>query len=277
MRKRNLSSSVVAVCAFFTVCSAGEMIQPQRIIHCHTAGILPRGTYTLDFSVYPNGSLDMPGSGMLVGIDFGLLNRFNIGVSYGGDGVIGRDAPVFNPHAGVMVKYRLFEETYLLPAFAVGYDHQGCGGIDKEYNGYIFKSPGFFLAVSKNYLVLTKVQFGIHGGINYSFEESRTVKWPSGYVGADLGINEELSVAAEYDLALNERDPGSGAVHYDNPLRGFLNLGIRWSFSRSLYLEFDINDILTNKVTAVPLADRTVSYRALGWSREMKLDYIQQF
>jgi hypothetical protein len=268
------SSISIITAVFFLSIELGlaeEMIQPQRIIHCPTAGILPRGTFALDVSVYPNGSIGLPGSGMQFGLVMGVLNRFNIGVSYGGDGIIGREAPVFNPHAGVLVKYRLFEETYFWPAFAIGYDHQGCGGIDQGYNGYIFKSPGFFLAVSKNYLLLTKVQFGLHGGINYSLEESKKVRWPNGYCGIDLGLNEELALAAEYDLALNSRDPGLQPGHYDDPLRGFLNVGIRWSFSRALYLEFDIDDILNNKVTALP-ANKT-----LGWSREMKLEYIQQF
>jgi hypothetical protein len=271
MLKSKIVFAASALIIFVNLLRAEEMIQPQRIVQCHTAGIMPRGTYSLEFLVNPNGDIDLPGSGMLVGFTIGLLNRFNVGISYGGDAIIGRDAPQFNPHLGVLIKYRIFEETYFWPAFAIGYDHQGFGGIDHDYLGYVFKSPGFFLAVSKNYLVLTKVQFGVHGGINYSFEESKKVKWPNAYFGADLGLNEELAIAAEYDLALNARDPGTEDIHYDNPLYGFLNVGIRWSFSRSLYLEFDIKDILQHKVTALP------ANRKLGWAREMKLSYIQHF
>jgi hypothetical protein len=271
MQKSSILLIAWIIVSFASVYPADEMIQPQRIVHCHTAGILPRGSYALEFSVYPNGNIEVPGSGMQVGVVMGLLNRFNLGISYGGDGIIGRDAPKFNPHVGALVKYRIIEETYFWPAFALGYDHQGFGGIDRSYNGYIFKSPGFFLAASKNYLLMTKVQFGAHGGINYSFEESTRVKWPNAYCGVDLGINEELSLAVEYDLALNARDPGIDPMHYDNPLRGFFNIGVRWSFSRSLYLEFDINDILNNKVTALP------ANRPLGWTREMKLAYFQHF
>ena len=263
-----IGAAISALLLFAQVNHAEEMIQPQRIIHYRTAGILPRGIYALEFSVYPNGDIDLPGSGMLVGVTMGLLNRLNIGVSYGGDAIIGRDNPRFNPHLGAFIKYRIFEETYLFPAFALGYDNQGFGGIDRNYNGYIFKSPGFFLAVSKNYLFLERVQLGMHAGINYSLEESRTVRWPNGYCGVDLGINEELSFAAEYDLALNARDPGVSAVKYNNPLCGFFNIGIRWAFTRSLYLELDIKDILQNKVTALP-ANKT-----LGWDREMKLAYF---
>jgi hypothetical protein len=271
MVKSRIAGAAWALLLLAQAAPAQEMIQPQRIIHCHTAGILPRGTYALEFSVYPNGDIDLPGSGMLVGVTMGLLGRLNVGISYGGDAIIGRDAPRFNPHLGALIKYRVFEESYVWPAFVLGYDHQGFGGIDGDYVGYLFKSPGFFLAASKNYLFLGKVQFGVHAGINYSLEESKTVKWPNAYCGADLGINEELSLAAEYDLALNARDPGATETHYDDPLRGFFNIGLRWSFSASLSLEFDVKDILHNKVTALP------DNKTLGWDREMKLAYLTRF
>ena len=231
--------------------------------------------FEFECSIYPNGVLGAPGCGTLFGVTVGLLNRLNLGVSYGGDGIIGREAPTFNPHIGALVKYRLFEETYFWPAFAVGYDHQGFSGIDQAYNGYIFKSPGFFLAASKNYCIFTKAQLGLHGGINYSLEESKTVTWPNGYAGADLGINEELAVALEYDMALNARDPGIAPAHYDHPLRGFLNAAVRWSFSRSLYLEFDIKDMLQNKVT--PPTPEAPAGEHYGWDRELKFGYLQHF
>jgi hypothetical protein len=261
--------SILALHSF--LCCAEEMVQPQRIVNCHTAGVLARGAFAFECSIYPNGSLDSPGAGALFGVSMGCLDRLTIGVSYGADGIIGRESPVFNPHVGALVKYRIFEETYYWPAFAVGYDHQGLGGIDNDYIGYIFKSPGFFLALSKNYLILTKVQIGLHAGINYSQEESRVVKWPNGYVGMDLGINDELSLVGEYDLALNARDPDPAVIQYNNPFRGFLSAGIRWAYSKSLYLEFFFKDILQNKMVFLP------EERVVGWDRELKITYIRHF
>jgi len=258
------------------ICMAEEMIQPQRIINNHTAGLLPRGMFAFEASVYPNGVLDEPGAGLLLGVSVGLLNRLNIGLSYGGDGIIGRKQPTFNPHIGALIKYRLFEESYFFPAFAVGYDHQGFSGIDIQYNGYVFKSPGFFLVASKNYLIFTKLQVGLHGGLNYSLEESKRVSWLNGYVGADLGINEELALVLEYDMGLNARDPGIEIANYDNPFKGFLNTGIKWSFSKSLYLEFDIKDMLQNKVT-LPDPPEDPNGRRYGWDRELKIGYLQHF
>ena len=193
-----------------------EMIQPQRIVNCHTAGLLPRSSYEFEASVYPNGSLDQPGSGLLLGVTVGLLNRLNIGVSYGGDGIIGRQQPVFNPHIGALIKYRLFEETYFFPAFAVGYDHQGSGGIDQEYNGYVYKSPGFFVVASKNYLLFTKLQLGVHGGMNYSLEENRIVKWPNAYVGAEA-IHPARSISADGTILAATSAELAGAVAFHLP------------------------------------------------------------
>jgi hypothetical protein len=256
---------LVSMCLF----SAGEMLQPQRIIDCNTAGILPRASYQSECRIYPNGDTATPGCGMMLGITAGITNRLNIGLSYGGDGIIGRKSPVFNPHIGALIKYRIVEESYFVPALAFGYDHQGFGGIDGEYNGYVFKSQGFFLVVSKNYLLFTKVQIGLHGGIDYSLEEYEKIKWPNGYAGVDMGINEELAIAVEYNLALNQRDPGKDSTKYANPFDGFLNAGVRWSFTTSLYMEFDVKDLLQNKVNH--------GNALLGWDRELKLVYLQHF
>ncbi|HAJ79635.1 MAG TPA: hypothetical protein DCO75_07670 [Fibrobacteres bacterium] len=275
MRKNNFIFGLAFVLLMTGFCFPDEMIQPQRIVNCHTAGLLPKGTYSMECSVYPDGILNSPGSGMLLFATVGLLNRLNIGVGYGGDGIIGREDPTFNPHIGALIKYRLFEETYFGPALAIGYDHQGIGGIDRQYNGYVFKSPGFFLAASKNYLMFTKVQLGLHCGMNYSFEERQTVKWPNAYAGIDMAVNEELAFACEYDMALNSRDPGPELSNYDNPFKGFLNAGVKWAFSPSFFIEFDIKDMLQYKVD-LP-SDDYPSGRPYGWDREIKVGYIQHF
>jgi hypothetical protein len=255
--------------AFIQLSFAEAASQPLRIIDCNTAGVLSRGCYQLESRVYPNGDTATSGSGAMLGITIGVTNRLNIGLSYGGDGIIGRRLPLFNPHIGALIKYRVFEESYFSPAVAFGYDHQGSGGIDKAYNGYVFKSPGFFLAASKNYLILTKIQIGFHGGINYSLEEYEKINWPNGYVGVDMGVNEELSMAFEYNLALNQRDPGADSTKFANPFKGYFNAGLRWAFTQSLSMEFDLKDLLQNKVTA--------GNTPLGWDREIKFIYLQHF
>jgi hypothetical protein len=259
--------SIVFACIHL-VFAEQELLQPLRVIDCHTAGMLSRAHFALECRSYPNGDVTSSGTGVTLSLLAALTDRINIGLGYGGDGIIGRGTPTFNPHIGAMFKLRIIEESYYWPAFAIGYDHQGFGGIDAQYNGYIYKSAGFFCAISKNYLVMTALQIGLHGGVNYSLEECSAVKWPNAYVGADVGFNEKFSATGEYDCALNVRDVGSDSTHvyYANPLKGFLNLGIRWFISSSFCAEADVKDLLRNKVDAAG--------NRVGWGRELKLTYI---
>jgi len=259
----------MVVCAFtLNVYSQKETLQPLKLVDCHTAGMLSRGYYAFGCQTYPNGNQSVSGSGVTLSFLAALTDRINIGIGYGGDGFIGREMPRFNPHIGAIFKFRIIEESYFMPAFAIGYDHQGSGGIDIDYNGYVYKSPGFFLAMSKNYLFLTALQVGLHGGLNYSFEENETIKWPNVYGGIDVGFNEKCTVALEYDCALNAKDAGSDSLHstYANPLKGYLNFGVRWFVTTAFCIELDVKDMLQNKIL--------LSGERIGWGRELKLTYI---
>jgi len=251
--------------------AAGEgMIQPRRLVDAHTAGILPRAHFDFETRIYPSGDEDISGCGLMMSVSVGITDRLNIGVSYGGDGIVGRGRVRGNPYPGALIKYRLIEETFFIPAVAIGYDHQGYGGIEpKNYTGYVYKSQGLFVALSKNYLIFRKLQLGLHGAVNFTWEDIKNVKWPNCYVGLDFGINEELAVAFEYDCALNQKDRGSD--HYANPLKGIFNIGIRWAFVPSFYIEFDAKDIFLQK-----LADYVTEER-MGWSRELKIVYVTSF
>jgi hypothetical protein len=252
---------------------------PRRLIDAHTAGVLPRGTYEIETRIYPSRHDDVNGSGITFGIAVGITDRFMFGGGYGADGIVGRGTIRGNPWPGLLIKYRLIEETYQIPAIAIGYDWQGYGGIEgyanagHTYRGYVYKSQGFFIALSKNYLLFSSVNLGFHGAVNYSMEDYNDVRWPNAYVGMDIGINEELALSCEYDLALNERDrPGAG---YANLLYGYLNAGIRWSFVPDLTFEFSVKDLLQRKL--VLSDDPVFPNEHLGWSRELKLVYVGHF
>ena len=256
------------------ISAAPQLVQPRRLVDAHTAGILGRGQYDLECRIHPAGN-QRYGSGVTIGIDVGITDRLTIGLSYGGEGVVGR-GPDIKPHPqpGWLIKYRLFEEGFAMPGFALGYDHQGHGGrADTSqffYDGYIYKSPGFFLAISKNFILLNVVQFGIHGSCNYSLENADDVRWPNFIAGIDFGVNEELFLVMEYDFGFNCKDPRPDKKDvYANPAEGYFNAGIRWAFSPSLYLEFDAHDILENR--------RTKNGDLVGWDRELRLIFFSEF
>jgi hypothetical protein len=289
MRNKSASPMLLLFCAMIfsgvnevRAQEEGEtMIQPRRLIDMHTAGVLPRAYFDFETRVYPSRHDDVDGAGITFSISVGITDRFMFGGGYGGDGLVGHGTIRGNPWPGLCIKYRLMEETYFLPGIAIGYDWQGYGGIqgyDNDadgYRGYVYKSEGFFAACSKNYLIFKSIQLGIHGAVNYSLEELHRVKWPNCFAGIDLGVNEELAVVAEYNLALNELDPGE--ITYTNPLDGFLNAGIRWAIFPTLYIEMSAKDIFRKKLRLRETTDPAVEDTPLGWSRELKLVYLTSF
>ncbi len=266
-------SVVLFLSVIFSHAYSEQMLQPRRLVDAHTAGVLPRASFDFDSRIFSADS--NLGAGIIMGIAVGITNRLNIGISYGGEGLVGRGRHArFNSLPGWLFKYRVFEESYVGPGVAFGYDHQGYGGIadtnEFEYKGYIYKSPGFFLAISKNYLLFSKVQFGLHTAVNYSMEDFKNVKWPNVYAGIDMSINEELAIVFEYDFGFNIKDhtPGEHTIYAD-PRKGYLNSGIRWAFSPNFFIEFDAKDLLENR--------KRKNGSTLGWSRELKFVYFTYF
>jgi hypothetical protein len=223
--------------------------EPRYLVDTPTAGMLAKSTLGLDIDFFQEG-------GMLVGLNIGLFNRFSLGVSYGGSGLIGSDEAVMNPAPGVNAKLRIIEENSALPALALGFDSQGREGYMKDLDRYRIKSPGFYVAGSKNYSLLGF--FSIHGGVNYSLEGNE--KKPNFFVGVEKTVGPVISLVAEYNSALN--DAGDDAVAKG---RGYLNLGFRWAVGGGLTLGVDLKDLLDNEGTVT-----------IG-NRGVRLEYITSF
>lgn len=280
-----LSKVWIAFLISFLVINAQEdeeksklMIQPRKLIDSHTAGVLPRAHFDLETRIYPNGDREMNGAGMAFSFSVGITDRLNLGGGYGGDGVISRENPKGNPYPFLFLKYRLLEESFLRPAIALGFDPTGYGGIENDstnYKGFIYKSQGFFIALSKNYLIFKKLQLGIHGSVNFSIEDLDNVTWPNLFLGTDLSFNEELAISIEYNMALNQLDKKDNADDegYGNPIYGFFNVGLRWNIVPNLYLE-----LLAKDVTSMKQENHSLEVtHHLGWSRELKIVYVASF
>ncbi len=258
--------------------SSELMIQPRKLIDSHTAGVLPRAHFDLETRIYPNGDPEMNGAGMAFSFSVGITDRLNLGGGYGGDGVISRENPKGNPYPFLFLKYRILEESFIRPAVALGFDPTGYGGIENDstnYKGFIYKSQGFFIALSKNYLIFKKLQLGIHGSVNFSVEDLDNVTWPNVFLGTDLSFNEELAISVEYNMALNQVDKRDevGDNSYANPINGFFNVGLRWNMVPNLYLEFLAKDAFSMKQE-----DHSLEItHDLGWSREIKIVYVASF
>lgn len=207
--------------------AAGELV---RLVDSPTAGLVDKGRFAVDLRLFPEG-------GLVGQLQAGIMRRLTIGLSFGGEGVIGSDPIDWYPRVEAAARYRVLEENEALPALALGYETQGYG--PRTRDRYQVKSKGFFVAASKNY-VSGLGQFGVHAGINWS-RENVDDDGPNGWVGIDKRINEELALVADYDLALNDNDDdslGSG--------RGFLNAGAHWSPARGLSLGLLLKNVLKN-------------------------------
>lgn len=253
----------LATYALATMCVLPAMASAQgagselvRLVDNPTAGLVDKGRFAVDMRMFPEG-------GLVGQLQAGIMRRLTIGLSFGGEGVIGNDPIDWYPRVEAAARYRVLEESEALPAFAVGYETQGYG--PRAGDRYQVKSKGFFVAASKNY-VSGFGQFGVHAGINWS-RESDDDDGASGWVGIDKTINEELSAVAEYDFALNDNDDeslGSG--------RGYLNAGAHWSPVQGLSLGFLLKNILENGDES-----GTVGGPDPDMSRELSVRYTEMF
>ena len=221
-----------------------------RLIDSPTAGLVSKGRFGLDLRLFPNG-------GLAAAIQAGALERLTIGLAFGGEQIIGNRSIEWYPRLEAGIRYRLIEESTLLPAAVVGYETQGYGS--HQNKRYQIKSKGLFLALSKNY-ASGLGQFAVHGGFNLSRENEDGDEDVSGWLGLDKSINDEVVIVAEYDFAFNDNSRqslGSGD--------GYLNGGVRWSIIPQLTLGFYLKNLLKSGVRGTDL------------SRELSVLYTEGF
>jgi hypothetical protein len=229
-----------------------QTVEMTVLIDQPTAGSLHKGDYALDVALFPGG-------GTLVDMQVGLFDRFMIGVSYGGRNIIGRGEILWNKLPGVLIKYRLFEES-LFPALSLGFDSQGYGLWSDSLDRYEIKAKGLFVVASKNFTLGWLGSIGFHGGVNYNSFETADDRSLNGFVGVDKSINDQISLIGEYNLGLDDNN-----LNALGRQRGYLNAGVRWVFARQLALEFNFKDILENRKDISSIA------------REARISYVETF
>lgn len=226
-------------------------IEPTMLIDKPTAGLLKHGSYSVSSNYFQNG-------GMLVGISVGIFEPFTFGISYGGTEIIGPQKIDMNPIPGMNAKLRIISESSAMPAIAIGFDSQG----KEPYlnadtsKRYTIKSPGVYIAASKNYEFLGN--FSVHGGLNKSMETTDGDKDLNMYVGVEKSIGRDISVMLEYDFAANDNNNyalGKGI--------GYLNFGFRWTWGKGLVVGFNLKNITKNQ-EQVNVGNRTLQIDYIG-------------
>jgi len=235
------------------------------LIDTPTAHMLPRGAFDIDFRTFPN-------EGMQASICIGLAHTFSIGMAYGGERILSEQSPEWNSRIAFKIRYMLIDETPSFPQTTIGFSSFGYGLYRDESDStigyresrYLVKSPGFYLVFSKRYPMYYNV-FSIHGGVNYSMENSLDSN-PNVFAGMIASMGYSMTFLAEYDFALNDNKPagifGRG--------RGYLNLGLAWYITPELSLEFDCRNLLLNRRNLNSDDNKTID-------RGVRLVYLQFF
>ncbi len=221
----------------------------SRLINMNSCATLYEGAYDISFRF---------GQGLITGFHVGLTDKFQLGLSYGGDNIVGRGDVNWYPWSSVAhIKYRFFEESYSWPAFAMGVDMQGFGGY-----GFVYKSQGIFGSFSKSWLLAGALAAASHLDINYSFEENDEVTWPNLALGMDIEINSSIAFLMEYDFAFNEIDRNVTGKSYAHPLRGFTHLGFRWGFFNFLSVQLYLLDLFEQKIEGEITREISITYHS---------------
>jgi hypothetical protein len=198
------------------------------LIDTPTAHVLNRYSMELNFRLYYNG-------GVVSRISFGVFDRMNIGCSLDIDSLIGITTPEIR-QPSLNLKFRLFDGTKNLPAFAVGYDGQGYR-YDTSTSKYLHKEKGVYLAGSIE--ALTKnLEFNFGSNVNS--------------IRSDNGNNTELHwfIGTTYTLQKNEQRLLCFMAECDNIFRGNrLNSGVRFFTGLNLNIDLSIIDIVSSENT----------------------------
>jgi len=234
---------------------------PRWLVDMPTAGTLPRASFDVAIRLYPNG-------GALGMVDIGLSSRLQLGISYGGEGVVSNRGADWNPDINFNFKMRFIDEMEYFPAVTGGFCSQGFGAWSDSLNRYTYKSRGFYAVASRSFYFYSWTA-GWHFGFNYSLEgdidQDESI---NAFGGFDATFQYNLAFVVEYDGALNDNKstlPGGAPNDFGGKGRGYLNTSLRWLFTDNLELELMLKDLLTNRRESTTL------------TREIRITYIENF
>ena len=242
----------ILICLFVLLIIQLSAYERNTLVDSPTAGILQKGESELLAKIYKN-------NGLIIGAKVGLFPRFMFGFNYGAEQVVGNQEPDWHDRVEFNAKLRLLDESNLYPAVAFGYDSQGHGNYNENYNRYDIQSKGFYAVASKNYLFLGNL--GFHLGLNYSLEKDDDEDGIDLFCGLDKSIGQMIVVTCEYDLALNDNEDWT-EDKVDEAIkglgRGYMNAGMDIQFTENLILRVSFYDILENRIDTKG-CDRTIS------------------
>lgn len=206
--------------------AAAKWTELTSLVDSPTAGLVRKGHYAVNVRLFADG-------GIVGRLHVGALKRLSVGVSFGGEQLIGTGAVDWYPSVAVAARCRIIEEGYTWPALLLGFDSQGIGPYrDQRYQ---VKSKGIYLALSKNYTSMLG-ELGVHAGVNMSREDADDGDW-SAWLGIDKSLR-FIALFAEYDLGRNNGLQDQGVAE------GYLNIGGAWTVAPQLRVAYYLKNAL---------------------------------
>jgi hypothetical protein len=187
----------------------------QYFIDSPSPGGMLQGDYLVSMRIGPEGSL-------LVRLSSAPFHGLSIGISYGGEKILGYEDPLFYKNPGIEARLLVMEEASLIPRIILGFDSQGYDWDGKDFR---VRSKGIYGLLGKEMAIF---QGGV--GVNYNTEDGKT----GFFSGALLNLSPTFSVVGDYSFYPDEEN------------KGFLGLGTRINFEGVL-LQFTFRDITGKK------------------------------
>lgn len=206
-------------------------LETLYIVDMPTAGVNPAKTIGIN-------SLFMSEGGVLLYINYSPFRKFNCGISYSGNNIIGSEQMLFQKYPGVQISYRIIDEKLKFPAILIGVNTQGRGKYFAEDVRHTILSPGVYIASSKNFK-WDAGYIALHGGVNFSFDQNGDKKMPNFYFGAEQSIGKRFAINAEYNACIDEKNTG---YRYPNSF-GTLNARLRCSLAERTTIDIALKDI----------------------------------
>lgn len=216
-------------------------LETLYIVDMPTAGINP--AKTIGFN-----SLFMSEGGLLLYLNYSPFNRFNCGISYGGNHVIGSEKMLFQKYPGFQISYRIIDEKLKFPALLIGVNTQGRGAYFEDDIRHTILSPGIYIALSKNFK-WDAGYIALHAGINFCFDQNGDKKLPNFYFGVEQSIGKRFAINAEFNANIDERNTG---FRYPNSI-GTLNARLRCSLAERTTIDLAFKDIFGSSTKEKPI------------------------
>ena len=169
--------------------------------------------------------------GIMMRLGLGLWDRLTLGMSYGGDSVLGAGTPKFFDRYRPDFQARiaiLWEQGYA-PNLVLGFESQGYD--DCVGQKYQVREKGGYLCAGKTIDVIrTHCQLGVNywGGFD-------------AWLAMNALLPGKVELMLEYDPAFN--DPNEERRHHT----GFLNFGVGWTIADKVRMVLGLRDILGYK------------------------------